>query len=186
MQFADALARAKPATRAVTVVLDGEVGETIDGLERDLRDAQNASDTLSDGRVAGLEAALADARTRAAESEVEFRFQAIGSLRWGTLLAEHPPTKEDRELGSDHNPRTFGPAAVAASLIEPEGVTVEQVTELVERLSFGQWLVLWQTCLAVNLGVGDLPKSVRRSAVALTSAVKPTTSANGDSLAASS
>lgn len=164
MNLDEVLAKAKPNTATVVVFLDGEIADRIHALEVDLRNAELAHDTIGESPdVARIRGDLDEARAQAAASQVEFRLQAIGSLAWARLLAEHPPTDDDRKAGTDHNPRTFPPAALAASLVEPEA-TVEQVEQLADTISFGQWLILWTTCLNVNLGLGDRPKSVRRSA----------------------
>jgi len=79
-------------------------------------------------------------------------FQAISSRAWQKLLAEHPPTAEQRAAGNEWNPDTFHPALIAAAAKDVE-LTPEQWAE---RLDDDAWSVgdrnaLFGVALAVNL-----------------------------------
>lgn len=80
------------------------------------------------------------ARAEAEAAEVALTFQAIGSTAWAKLLAEHPPAKG--RPGS-FNPETFPPAAIAATLIDPSGFTVDKVIRLLDGLNDGAFQRLW-------------------------------------------
>lgn len=102
----------------------------------------------------------AEAEVRAATMVMRLRaLPREGDNSYKVLLAEHPPTKADNEkLQEDlDDPKakavahmaTFGPALVAACLIEPE-VTVEQATEWWREWNDGEWNGLVNAARAVN------------------------------------
>lgn len=99
-------------------------------------------------RLVEYEAEIAAARR-------EFKFRAIGKRPWADLLAQHPPTPEQRRLNSrvDHNPETFPGAAIAASCVDPV-MSVEQVGRLEQALNLSQFETLWTACLDANVGGG--------------------------------
>jgi hypothetical protein len=105
-------------------------------------------------------------------ASVTFRFRGLGRREHSDLVAAHPPTEKQAaelaEVGMSAmvNSETFPPALVAASCIEPAGVTLETATEAFEDWSVGQWTLLWQACLFANQGSSDPgPKSSIASAV---------------------
>ena len=54
---------------------------------------------------------------------------AISSDEYDALLAEHPPTPDQKKDGNSYNPDTFAPALISAVLAEPK-LTVEQATAI--------------------------------------------------------
>lgn len=107
-----------------------------------------------------------------AAASVTFRFRGLSRRAHSDLVAAHPPTDEQQrelaELGlaATANSETFPPALVAASCIEPPGVTLAAATEAFEQWPGGTWSVLWRACLAANQGAADPgPKSAIASAV---------------------
>jgi len=56
-------------------------------------------------------------------------FRALGAKAYDDLLAEHPPTKKDKEDGGVWNGDTFPPALIAASSMDPK-ISVEEATEV--------------------------------------------------------
>lgn len=126
----------------------------------------------------------------ALEAEIEgsartFTFEAIGNRAWLDLIAEHPPSAEQRDEGLDHDPSTFPRAAILASCVEPR-LSAEQVEVLENRLNLAQWRQLWQACLAANIGNDSSPKSLAATAVLRRSGASSTTAPLEGSLAASS
>jgi hypothetical protein len=62
--------------------------------------------------------------------KVDLVLTAIGAQDYDALMAEHPPTKKQKEdEGAAFNPDTFGPALIAAVITEPK-LTVEQAHDL--------------------------------------------------------
>lgn len=120
-----------------------------------------------------------------AESEQSFTFQSVGRQAWTKLLAEHPPSPEHREMGSDHNPETFPPAALALSAADPV-ITLETATAMFDTLNIAQWNRLWNAVLTANIGGGEAPKSAVATAVRRLLAPSSTTAAPEASLEASS
>ena len=84
------------------------------------------------------------------EAEVTLSLIAISASAYDKLLAEHPPTKEQRDEGNGYNPDTFAPALIAAVVAEPK-LTVEQAAEIWtgETWSRGELRDLFMGC--VNL-----------------------------------
>lgn len=97
---------------------------------------------------------------------VEFRLRSMGRRDWLTLLAAHPPTKEQvaearkaERQAPEFDTDSFPSAAIAASMVDPE-MSVEQVAELADVLTVQQFNLLWSAVLDVNVGGGDLPKDM--------------------------
>jgi len=92
---------------------------------------------------------------------VEFRFRNVGKKAWADLLAQHPPTKDQRAtLKTDHNPETFPIAAMALACVQPEGVDEVAVRRLEATLSDSQFTALWRACIDANMGGTESPKSL--------------------------
>lgn len=159
--LADVVAHVRPRTKSVRICLRGDLAEEHDRLSAELVEAQRR-DKESDSLGAGAEAPaiaerLVDLEQQMRDTLVTFTFQAMGKSAWSDLLASHPPTKSQKDdLRLDHNPETFSVAAITASLVEPSDASLEQVENLANILSLGQWSRLWQACLAANIE-GDDP-----------------------------
>lgn len=91
-------------------------------------------------------------------SEVEFVFESIGEQAWKKLLAENPPMAEHRKMGLDHDPRRFPRVAIAASCVQPTGMTTDKIDALRDRKGMTIELFdrLWGACLAANMS-GERP-----------------------------
>lgn len=126
-------------------------------------------------RIQELEAELAD-------SEVVFTFQAIGKRALNKMVADHPPTDEQKAdaeqtgMVAVRNEETFQPALLQASCIAPEGSTAEDWADICENWSLGQFTPLWQACLLATFGGADVgPKSLIASEILHGSAKNSTT-----------
>jgi hypothetical protein len=145
------------------------------------RQTDEAGDMAPSAETLALAERIAVLNEQAEASEVEFIFRGIGSRPYSDLVAAHPPTPEqiqqyrDLRLPLDHNPETFPPALMAASLEVPTGATEELFLELRETWANGPWQRLWNTCSRANRGINDVPKSLLASAILLGSG----TSSNG-------
>jgi hypothetical protein len=160
----DVIASAKRRTETVRVCLREDLYAEHRRLVSEL-DRLEHGDAGDDQVVAAAEAVQAVEADIAAAS-VDFVFAGIGRGAWTRLLDEHPPTAEQRADSPrlDHNPDTFPYAAIAASLIAPEGVTAEKVAELEEHASVAVWNRLWGAALLVNVGGGHQGESEAASA----------------------
>lgn len=155
-------------------------------LEAELVAAVRADTTENrDPQAPAVAEALAALEAEIDANEKLFTFASIGRQRWTKLLAEHPPSAEHRELGSDHDPETFPPAAVAASAVDPI-LSIETASVMFNELNISQWNRLWSACLAANLGGGESPKSAVATAVLKRREPSSTTAPPEESLAASS
>lgn len=149
---------------SVQVCLDRALVSELEDATAELRKAQG------DGMLDG--AAELQERVDALRSEVEAKtrtltFESIGRREWRKLLAEHPPTEQQKRDGADHNPETFPQAAIAASCIEP-GLTTEQAEWLAAELPLMKFEEVWATCLAVNIKGADEKKAVASASLRLT------------------
>lgn len=162
----DVLAKAQPRTIKVPVCFRGDLISEHATLNAQLEHAIGTGG--SDDHLLELADALSAIETEMREATVEFVFTNLGRARWTELLAEHPPTDEQKKLYGrrfDHNPDTFPYAAIAASCTSPEGMTVDKVRELEDVVSAGQWSALWSGCLEANMGGAALGESPAASAV---------------------
>ena len=150
-------------------------------------------DRVDDSLVSTAGPLAAQVRELEAEmdaAKVPFKFRSIGRRAWMDLARDYPPTDQqlnderkradhvgERPMDLEHNPETFPPAAIAASLVDPE-MTVEQVRQLELDLTLSQWLLLWNKCVEANAGgVVD-----QRSPLAARLAIGQTAQSNGDSV----
>jgi hypothetical protein len=181
----DILGEITPERRTVPVCVRGGLSAQIEALEAELVHLNRTNDTLGDNGVQELAERIHALELEAAEHTHDFVFESIGKQAWHRLLAEHPPTKKQRDDRFEANPDTFQPAAIAACCISP-AMTVEQATQLAERLSDGQWAKLWQAVADINIRDGGLPKSELATAILRASGPSSTTAAREASPEASS
>lgn len=190
----DVLTDITPKTKRVRVCLRGDLLQQLDDLDVELQQAVLEDRTQNRAPLAPQIAdRIAAVRREAEAAEVEFVFQAVGRRAWSDLMVANPPTPEQQaevaERGGRYewNPETFPMAAVAASCVEPTGMTVEKVEQLYARLNDGQWLRLWKEgCLGANVTGTDIPFSAAAYAVRRVSETSTEQPATTDSHAASS
>lgn len=157
--WGDLAAEHQPRTDSVRVCMRGDLVAEIGRLEQQFnRQRLEDERTNAPNLAPELARRILDLQAEAAGHEREFVFTAIGQRAWSALLADHPPTDEQRKSGADHNPETFPYEAVAASCTSVTGGTGQDVQALADRLSLGDWTRIWNCCLAVNLGGTVLPK----------------------------
>jgi hypothetical protein len=100
-----------------------------------------------------------DAEKALREATIVVRLRALPKDEYKALRAEHPPTDEDHNTLSEStngaltkaqfHADTFGPALVAACLVEPQ-VTVEQATEMAAEMNEAEWSGLFSAAINVN------------------------------------
>lgn len=101
---------------------------------------------------------LAELERQIAAAEVEFVFESIGRGRWLQLVAQHPPSAEDRRDGWGYDRASFIPAALVASCVSHE-LTLDDAFWLCEELDVGEFNRLWAACHTANAGEALRPKS---------------------------
>ncbi|MFJ9612658.1 hypothetical protein [Streptomyces noursei] len=154
-------------TQSVELLLDGELAERVERLERELERARR-TDELSNApdRAPALQAEIDELYEQAEAARQTFTFQALPHRVYQRLRTEHPPTPEQlaqvREKDGDEpafDPDTFAPALVAAMCTDPAG-TADEWAELWDTLSDGHVTTLFTTALAAQFQVPDLaPKA---------------------------
>jgi hypothetical protein len=176
----------RPAQATARVCFRQDLWNRHAALDAELSKAITTDSTENrDPESPALAAALQELEAEIEASEKAFVFESIGKRRWFALLAEHPPTPEQREEGNDHNPATFPQAAMAACAIDPT-MTVETAEAMADRLNLSQWNRLWAAVLTANLAGGEAPKSALATVVAQQLGRFSTTAPPAESLEASS
>lgn len=87
------------------------------------------------------------------ETVVVFTFEAISSEAYDALVMEHQPDDEEREKspGWPWNQKTFPPALISASLIDPELTEAEAAQLLASKaINHGEAADLFDTAIRVN------------------------------------
>jgi hypothetical protein len=135
--------RKKPTTTSVTIVLDPDLYDTYDAARRRRDQAQAQAAARPDDSEAAAQLWEAqdsfdkvERRLEEEEALAVFTFRSIGRKAYDDLVADHPPTKDQRlkakasglgDIAWNHD--TFPPALVAASLVEP-ALDAEQMAAL--------------------------------------------------------
>ena len=151
-------------THRVEVLVRSDLQQRLDDLEAQLKRARRSS-TMDNAGATYIARQIAEVQEQAKSFVHDFVFQSIGNKAWSDLLADHPPKKRDRDAGLDYNSDTFPPAAVAASCVQPSGMTAKTAQRIMEQWSVGQWNTLWTGVLAANGKVTGAPFSAAASAL---------------------
>lgn len=156
---------------AVQVCLRGDLAADKQLAEQQLVVSRRRNPLPDVGDPDAVEQLRLAERVRELEAECDaasvlFRFRGLPRRERSDLEAAHPPTEDQkaemRELGeiARINGDTFPPALVAASCVEPTGVTPKAAQAAFESWAEGQWTPLWRACQAANFGAADPgPKS---------------------------
>ena len=156
--FSSYLSEATPDSRMVPVCFDRQLLAELAEARRAIAEIEGnpikGSKTLGDtdrqelvDRVAALEEEVR-AKTRL------LSFQNPGKRRWRDLIAEHPPTKEQRATYGallHWDPDTFIPAAISLCAHDPE-ISVEEAASFIEQMPEGVVDRVWAAVLEVTLG----------------------------------
>lgn len=162
----DVLSQIQPREVTVSVSSRDDLVGRIRDMEGRVREAlaydedHNASDTAPAVK-AELEQLVADYEA----GQVEFTFRSLPHDQWMDLHSKHPPTDADKAMGRDYDGVNFPIAAMAASCVKPEGVTVDKIRDLASVLAHGPFQALFEACMAANLAVED--ESIPFSAAAI-------------------
>lgn len=107
---------------------------------------------------------IQDLESRMADESDLFVFESLGATRWYELVAEHPPTKAQKEEKLALNELTFQVAAIIESCVDP-AMSQEDVEWLRDILPKFQWEQLWLGCMTATVGGDGRPKSVLASTI---------------------
>lgn len=159
----DLLAAKKPQRRTVPVSLDPDMTERLDAARRAVRVAEIALDTAAEDRrdVAqdNLDAARVDLDQLEAEVKAQtvlFVFEGLGRKGYEELMANHPPTREQRDRlkatgdFAPWNVDEFPPILISACLVEPR-LSVDEVRQIWDspRWNQSECVDLFNTALLV-------------------------------------
>jgi hypothetical protein len=162
LTYAQFKARKKRREVPHPVVTDHDVYLAYRSATLELTEAQK--NRASDATIRRLEKARDEAEDALRAVTLVMRLRALpresrgGEKSYSELRAEHPPTEEDHaELAAagesnakaQFHSETFGPALVAACLVEPK-VTVEQAAEMAADMNEAEWSGLFNAAILVN------------------------------------
>lgn len=182
--FEELQAKATQRREAVPVLLDVALLSEHAALEATLAETIELDATRNrPPESPRLASQLQELENRIDAASDRFVVEGIGAAAWYELLAANPPSKDERKLGFDHDWRTFRPAALAASCVDPE-LTFDQAAWLMANLPTSEWDRLWRGVTLVNIGGGDdNPKSLLISTARLLSKRLSATPPSAGSLA---
>lgn len=167
---AEVLAKARAKTARVKLCLDGDLLDQHAQLSEQLAAAQ-AVDEQSNRPATAPKIAkqIVQLEQQIEAAEVEFVFRAVGRSRWRQLLADNPPTDEQKEQGAEFDVDTFPLLVMSESLVEPS-FTVDELAHLIDEiLSEADFAQIWGACLRCHLGGGSRPSSSAARAIAQSS-----------------
>lgn len=167
--IADIIGQVKRPEKTVPICLAGDMQAEFEDLERDL---QIARDRPADGTLAGGANPLAtqiaqqimELRERMREHTTVFRFRGLPRKEYSDLLAQCPPSDEEKEKGADVDWDLFPVRLVAACCVSHE-MTEDDAGKLADVLTQAQWESLYVAAFAVNKRDVDVPFSYAASAI---------------------
>lgn len=166
-EFAELIAGAKRPSTTVPLCLRGDLTAPYRELEQKLSTASRTPPSLGQKS----EAMLIAEQMQALEAEMTaatktFRLEAMPAKKWSDFHATQPERAED-DTDETWSARWFAWICelVARSVVEPVVMTAEQVAELCDVLSGGQWDELSETAWRLNSRGVTVPFSVAASAL---------------------
>ena len=152
--------------KEVPICMRGDLQAKFEQLEADLEAARRGpdSDTLasSDSSARKIAQEIEALQAEMQEHVRLFWLRALPRKAWSDLIKEHPPRKQDAP--ADFNRDKFPVAALAECSVKPS-LSEEQAGKVVDRLTQGQWAMLWNAILELNGGSGEVPFSYSASAI---------------------
>jgi hypothetical protein len=141
--------------RQLRVVLDDTVGadHAVAVLELEAAKARHEREPDEDTKadVEKAERLLEERTAELDEHSIVLTFRALPRPEYEALQLSHPPTEEQKKDPGGawaYNPDTFTPACIAACSVD--GLTYDEVVELLAKWSAGEAATLWQTVEIVN------------------------------------
>jgi hypothetical protein len=165
--FEELLAQAKRPGTSVSLCLRGDLTTPYRELEHRLRTASREAPSLGQRSDAAVIAEQMRAlETQMAEATTTFTLEAMHPKAWSDLYNARPQRGKD-ETDDDWNVRWFGWVCevVARTVTGPVKMTAEQVGQLCDVLSGGQWDELSETAWGLNSEKVTVPFSVAASAL---------------------
>lgn len=171
--FADWQQEYSPKRTSVDVLFDGGLAARLAEIEERLAEWEDAKPaqlkTLGDKASPELEALRQEAEQLRAEARGKVRtliFESVGRKRWRDLVAEHPPTEEQRKrfpllamISEPVNMETFPAPALAMSCVEP-GLSLEEAEWIMEKLPVEDSNRVLDACMDANASRVSLPKAL--------------------------
>lgn len=181
MNIDDLIATAQPRTEEVQICARGDLVDAHRAAVEALHAAQQADDSLS-GSAEVHEAAE---RVAAVEAEQEaatttFVVSAVSRRKWADLVAEYPPSKEQRRAGHAWDPQRFAIGMVALCVVDPP-LTLDQAERLADVLHIAEWNKLETAAVRLNLTETPHPKLRAATELLQANGQSSTTSGNGAS-----
>ncbi|MGW4663177.1 hypothetical protein [Streptosporangium sandarakinum] len=162
-EFLDGL---KLPEQGVPICMRGDLQARFEELERQLEAARRRpeSDSLAgtSGEARRIAEEMEELRQEMQRYVRVILLRALPRKQWSDLVKEHPPRKQDAP--ADHNRETFPVAALAACSVKPR-MSEDKAGRLVDAVTQGQWVTLWNTVLELNGGSGEVPFSAASSAI---------------------
>lgn len=148
--FADIKKRKKPVVKKVEIALDGdradEFNEARSSLERVTEALKDSPGSRAlEAEKLELEAQVEKLRAEIEDDVVVFAFRSVGRLKYEELLEECKPTQKQKDDALTQglaepawNDDTFPPALMAASIVEPEDMTAEDIYDIWDSEDWNQ------------------------------------------------
>jgi hypothetical protein len=169
--FREVMAKVKTPETSVTLCLDGPLVAEYERLSAQL-DGMTADPANLAGDSPGRDLAkqLVELRGQMLAQQQTFVFRAVTPRgKWRTVRGKEPV--KDKDVSADDHAELYHAwvcEVVAVSAVDPE-MTGEEVQQLADQLSNGQWSMLANAAWAVNDKVQGIPFSVAASVLSRSS-----------------
>jgi hypothetical protein len=186
-----------PSRRRAWIVTRGDLVERLAELNEQLV-AEQKNKAAQDGpitqksRLEEIAAEIVDLEAEAQRYRRLFVFESLGRQGYRDLIAEHPPTDEQKAKAREENqiwewnPETFLPELVARACVKPVGITPEKVAKFALKIGTSQWDMLYTAALDACRGDVSIPSYASALRILGLSAPKSNAPSSTGSLAASS
>ena len=159
----DIIKQATPRERTVQVCIRGDLAGEAERLAAEVAKVSEdwePSDLAEEHPGRALAAQLKEVREQARAAEVPFTLRYIGDKAYSDLLAAHPSSDANELFDSVAFPK----ALIAACCVDPV-MTVDQATELFEKLNQGEIKKLFDAAWDVHNSSELIPFSLAASAL---------------------
>lgn len=160
MRISDATPHVKRPRRKVWLTLNAAIAAEIADLQREYEAAVMTDEDVNEPpKAPEIQERIQVLEDEAADSQLQFTFEAIPNLKYRQLIQKCPPSEEDideakrRETAfPDFSIETFPIELIAAMVVEPIGTSKEWF-EFCQTLSDGQLTLLFTTAFQLQLEV---------------------------------
>lgn len=181
--IAEIMAKKKAVLKTAIIQTDGEIANEVNEL-RQLHTAARDADRLSNAPETAprIQKQIDKLVEQSGDTLEVFTFKSIGRFSYDELVAEHPPSKDQKKDGSDFNPDTFPPALVSASCVEPE-ISIEDAVKIFASPEWNgaELRKLFFAALDANTETGEIPLSRTESEGTLSLLLNSITQQNAES-----